>query len=61
MSSEKVLLDLPEAEKIFHQLSMMHAALRAAGTTIEERKELVRAMVKIKVAINRAKGIRASE
>jgi len=50
-----VLLDMTEAENIFKQLNFLYEAMKQADTTPEDRKDVVRGMVKLKVAINAAK------
>ena len=51
------MLEIEEAENIFRQLNTMYEMLKLVGTTPEQRKQLVRGMVKLKVAINTVQGL----
>lgn len=57
MPSDKVLLDIDEAEKIFTILNHIFQVLKDAETTPKDRAPLMRGMIKLKVAINTAKGL----
>lgn len=57
MSSNKVLLNINEAENIFTYLNAMYETLKTLNTTPEDRAPLIRDMVKLKIAINTAKGL----
>lgn len=57
MSSNKVLLNINEAENIFTYLNAMYETLKTLNTTPKDRAPLVRDMVKLKIAINTAKGL----
>lgn len=60
MSSNKVLLNINEAENIFTYLNAMYETLKTLNTTPEDRAPLIRDMVKLKIAINTAKGLNES-
>lgn len=57
MSSEKVLLDLDIADGIFSTLGTVNLVLKESGVSAADRRELMRQMVKLKVAINTTRGI----
>jgi hypothetical protein len=53
-NAQQVSIDLEVAESIFRGLSAMNDALKSVGKTPHERSQLMRDMVKLKVAINKS-------
>lgn len=51
--TDKVEIDLEVAESIFKGLDAVNKALKGVGKTPHERSQLLRDMVKLKVAINK--------
>jgi hypothetical protein len=53
-NAQQVSIDLEVAESIFRGLSAMKHPLKSVGKTPHERSQLMRDMVKLKVAINKS-------